>query len=108
MATGVIVVLVLLIRNNADSESLSLRMKNYESRADSLRTAVRVIDVSVHQKDSILLVYLASLDKTLEELNKESSKNRKSIEANFLRQDSVRKAYCREMARLDQRPEECQ
>lgn len=107
-ATGLIVIMILLSKNDADADSLSLRIKDYQSRADSLRMAVKMIDINIHQKDSILLVYLASLDKTLEELNKESAKNKKSIEANFLRQDSVRKAYCREMASLEQRPEECQ
>lgn len=108
VAVVVVSILSLLIRNKADSDSLSIRIKDYESRADSLRIRVQAIDENVHHKDSILMVYLASLDKTLEELNKESAKNKRSIEANFARQDSIRKAYCREMANLEQHPEECQ
>lgn len=108
VAVVVVSILSLLIRNKADSDSLSIRIKDYESRADSLRIRVQAIDANVHHKDSILMVYLASLDKTLEELNKESAKNKRSIEANFARQDSIRKAYCREMANLEQHPEECQ
>jgi hypothetical protein len=108
VAVVIVAVISLLVRNKADADSLSSRIKGYESRADSLRMVVQAIDENINHKDSILLVYLASLDKTLEELNKESAKNKKSIEANFARQDSVRKAYCREMANLEQHPEECQ
>jgi hypothetical protein len=106
-ASGLIVILILLGKNYADDSSLVIRIKDYETRADSLRIVVRTIDAGVHQKDSILLVYLASLDKTLEELNKESGKNKRSIEASFSRQDSVREGYCRAMANLEQCPEEC-
>ncbi|HEY0651850.1 MAG TPA: hypothetical protein VGD65_01940 [Chryseosolibacter sp.] len=103
-----IAIIIMLMRNSTDANALAMRIRRYESRADSLRQAVKMIDKSVHHKDSILLVYLASLDKTLEELNKEAAKNKKSIALNFSRQDSVRRAYCREMARLEQHPEECQ
>lgn len=103
----IVTIATLLARNNADANALTHRLKDYEFKADSLRLAVKTIDVSVHHKDSILLVYLASLDKTLEELNKEAAKNKKSIEANLNRQDSIRTAYCREMAKLEQHPDEC-
>ena len=105
---GLVFAAILLLRNKQDADSLTLRLKDYKSKSDSLHLAVRSIDKNVHQKDSILMIYLASLDHTLEELNKESAKNKRSIEANFLKQDSVRKAYCREMARLKQHPEDCQ
>jgi hypothetical protein len=98
----------LLLMNKADTESLSERIGQYQAHADSLRNAVKNIDTNIHQKDSLLLVYLASLDRTLEELDKESSKNKKAINANFLKQDSIRRAYCEEMAVLQQNPDECQ
>ncbi len=98
----------LLFMNESDRQALSDRINRYEAQADSLRAAVQKIDVNIHQKDSILLVYLASLDKTLEELDKESAKNSQAIQRNLIKQDSIRAAYCREMAALHQQPEECQ
>jgi hypothetical protein len=99
---------ILLLKNRQDADALTLRLKDYNRKTDSLRMAVKYIDKNVHQKDSILMIYLVSLDHTFEELNKESAKNKRSIEANLLKQDSVRKAYCTEMARLKQHPEDCQ
>jgi hypothetical protein len=104
---AVVFITSLLVMNYADTESLSKKISAYEAVADSLRDEVNAIDANVHNKDSILLVYLTSLDKTLEELNKESAKNRSAITANFLKQDSIRKAFCREMETLDQKPSEC-
>lgn len=107
LAAGISIVLLLLM-NEADTESLSKRLDQYEAHADSLRNAMKNIDANIHQKDSILLVYLASLDRTLEELDKESAKNKKAIRDNLSRQDSIRKAYCEQMATLAQNPDECQ
>ena len=101
-------IILLLMMNESDTSSLSEKIADYEKRADSLRMAVVAIDNNIHHKDSILLLYLASLDRTLEELNKESAKNRYEIARNFAKQDSVREAYCREMAKLEQDPAECQ
>ena len=106
LAVGVFVV-VLLLKNRADSKSLSFRLDRYQEHADSLRNVIRNIEANIHQKDSILLVYLASLDRTLEELDKEAAKNKQAISANFIRQDSIRAAYCEEMASLQQNPDEC-
>jgi hypothetical protein len=97
----------LILMNEADTKSLSGKIRHYENVSDSLRRAVNLIDANVHHKDSILLLYLASLDKTLEELNKESAKNRLAIASNFALQDSIRAAFCRDMERLDQKPSEC-
>ena len=107
IVAGLIVILLLLM-NRADSDLLSHRIDRYQAHADSLRTAVKNIEVNMHQKDSILLVYFASLDRTLEELDKEASKNKQIIENNLIRQDSIRAAYCEEMASLQQNPDECQ
>jgi hypothetical protein len=107
IAAGISVILLLLM-NEVDTRSLSKRIDAYEIHADSLRDAVKNIDASIRQKDSILLVYLASLDRTLEELDKESAKNKKAIKDNFVKQDSIRTAYCQEMAALQQNPNECQ
>lgn len=108
VAAAIIVVVTMLFMNESDRNSLAKRIDRYETQADSLRLAVKYIDMNIHQKDSILLVYLSSLDKTLEELNKESAKNKEALRLNFARQDSVRAAYCREMKALEQHPEECQ
>lgn len=106
IAAGIFIVL-LLVMNQSDTEALAKRIEKYQAHADSLRQAVRHIEANIHQKDSILLTYLASLDKTLEELDKESAKNKKAIRDNFLKQDSIRAAYCEEMAALQQNPDEC-
>ena len=105
-ATGAVI--LLLMMNKADTDSLSKRIDEYQTHADSLRNAVKTIEANIHQKDSILLVYLASLDRTLEELDKESAKNKQAIKINFIRQDSIRAAYCEEMTSLQQNPAECQ
>lgn len=107
VAAAMIVVTFLLFLNASDQNELAKRIDRYNAQADSLRTVVQQIDFGVRQKDSILLVYLASLDRTLEELNKESLKNREELQRNFAKQDSVRAAYCKEMNSLQQHPEEC-
>jgi hypothetical protein len=101
------VVFWLLVMDHADSRVLEQKISHYESVADSLRNAVEALNVNVHHKDSILLVYLASLDNTLEELNKESFKNKLAIRANFIKQDSIRARYCEQMSDLQQKPDEC-
>ncbi|HEY0744229.1 MAG TPA: hypothetical protein VGD40_22335 [Chryseosolibacter sp.] len=108
VGAATIVVVFLLFMNESDQAELAERIHRYEAQADSLKKAVRQIDSNIHQKDSILLAYLTSLDKTLEELNKESAKNKEALRLNFAKQDSVRAAYCREMKSLQQHPEECQ
>lgn len=107
VGAAAVVVILLLLLNESDRNDLASRIQQYEAQADSLRNAVRQIDMNIHEKDSILLVYLASLDKTLEELNKESAKNKEALRLNFAMQDSVRAAYCKEMRSLQQDPDEC-
>jgi hypothetical protein len=83
------------------------RISDLEKRADSLSKVVDAIDIKLNKKDSILLTYMASLDKTLEELNKETQKNKKTLETNFAKQDSMRLEFCRQMAELGQKPDDC-
>lgn len=108
LLTAGVFVVVLLLMNRADSESLSKRIDRYEAHADSLRSVVKTVEAHIHQKDSILLVYLTSLDRTLEELDKEAAKNKQAIKNNLMKQDFMRAAFCEEMASLQQNPEECQ
>jgi hypothetical protein len=106
--TAFVFIVVLLMMNDNEAKFLAKRIKQYEKTTDSLRYVVSEIDATVQHKDGILLRYLVSLDNTLEELNKESAKNRSAISSNFVAQDSARVAFCREMTRLEQNPSECQ
>lgn len=83
------------------------RINHYQVASDSLRNEIDVISNRLHKKDSMMLAYMSSLDKTLEELNKESSKNRQTIKENFSKQDSILSEYCRQMSDLGQQPDGC-
>jgi hypothetical protein len=94
-------------RDNADDNYWKKRISHYQDVSDSLGAIVQGIDTRLQKKDSMLLLYIASLDKTLEELNKETNKNKQIIKDNFSKQDSILSEYCRQMAGLDQKPDIC-
>jgi predicted RND superfamily exporter protein len=83
------------------------KIKQHERISDSLKNVVRDMDIKVNKKDSILLTYMASLDKTLIELNKEALKNRDTVKTNLAKLDSLRLGYCREMEALGFKPTDC-
>jgi len=97
----------LFFRDSGRDDHWNERISHYQTISDSLRNEINAIDTRLQQKDSILLFYMASLDRTLEELNKESNKNKEAIKENFSTQDSILAEYCRQMKSLDQRPERC-
>ena len=85
----------------------SHQIQHYQQISDSLAQVVTSMHSNVKEKDSLLLLYMASLDKTLEELNKEAKKNASVISMNATLQDSLIRTYCRDMAKLNQRPDLC-
>jgi peptidoglycan hydrolase CwlO-like protein len=97
----------LFYRNNANDDHWNERINHYGKVSDSLQNELNAIDARLQKKDSMLLFYMASLDRTLEELNKESNKNKETIKQNFSKQDSILAEYCRQMVDLDQKPEGC-
>lgn len=84
------------------------KINHYKKVADSLGQVVRTIDTSVKKKDSIILKYMSSLDVTLHELNKETLKNKAIVTSQLSKLDSSRLSYCRELAKLGLKPDECQ
>lgn len=102
------VVTYMVFRSNRDNEYWEKRIARYATVADSLRQALNDVDRRIQQKDSILLLYMSSLDKTLEELNKETRKNVLTIRTHQDRQDSIIAEYCKYMVReLGQTPDVC-
>jgi hypothetical protein len=98
----------LFYKNEADNDYWNNRIERYMRTSDSLQHGIHDIELKLYKKDSIMLSYMSSLDKTLQELNKESAKNKQIVRENFSRQDSIRLNYCREMEKLQQKPDGCQ
>jgi predicted RND superfamily exporter protein len=84
------------------------KINHYKKVADSLGQVVKTIDLSVKKKDSIILKYMSSLDVTLHELNKETFKNKTIVTKQLGELDSSRVSYCRELAKLGLKPDDCQ
>lgn len=99
--------MILLYSRDKDNGDWNRRVAHYQSVSDSLQELVTDIQINVKQKDSIMLLYMSSLDKTLEELNKEARKNSAVITTNAMLQDSLISTYCHDMANLQQRPDVC-
>jgi hypothetical protein len=97
----------LFYKDSAKDTYWTQRVNHYQGVSDSLRNEIDMIRSRVHKKDSMMLAYMSSLDKTLEELNKESSKNRQTLKENFSKQDSILSEYCRQMAGVGQTPDGC-
>jgi hypothetical protein len=108
--TALIIALALLLifyrRGSADDDWKS-RVEHYEKVSDSLQHVVKILHKDISEKDSLLLLYMISIDKTLEELNKEAKKNASVINRNAAVQDSLISQYCRDMAQLQQTPDVC-
>src|SRR6185436_17548097 len=97
-----------LIYRDSSNEYWKKRIENYISVSDSLKKVTDEIDKRTKSKDSILLFYMASLDKTLEELNKETKKNKDTIRVNENKQELIISEYCRYMQQeLKQKPDVC-
>ncbi|MBS1508296.1 MAG: hypothetical protein JSS79_16775 [Bacteroidetes bacterium] len=84
------------------------KINRYKKAADSLSHVVRTIDASVKKKDSIMLNYMSSLTVTLHELNKETLKNKTIVTRQLSQLDSSRLSYCRELAKLGLKPNDCE
>jgi hypothetical protein len=104
----VLFAIILLYSNEKEHDDWDQKVAHYQRISDSLRYAIDEIHVNVKAKDSLILLYMASLDRTLEELNKEAKKNATVISDNAQIQDSLISTYCRDMAKLNQRPDVCQ
>ena len=101
-------VLYLIIQDQHDDAYWESRIEHYVRVSDSLKRKVNEIDRIAVVKDSMMLIYITSLDKTLKELNKESKKNLDTIHANNEKQEIIIAEYCRYMElELKQRPEGC-
>jgi hypothetical protein len=70
--------------------------------ADSLGKVIVVLDRRVYAKDSILLAYMQTLNKSLYELDKESRKDKATLNQNEQKQAVLLKALCENMAKLHQ------
>jgi hypothetical protein len=99
-------ILFLYSRDN-DRDDWKDQVRHYQLVSDSLKQVVSGIHANVREKDSLILLYMTSLDQTLEELNKEARKNTSVISINASVQDSLIATYCRDMAKLNQRPDLC-
>jgi hypothetical protein len=84
-------------------------IEEHKRVADSLQTQIDNIIINVQRKDSLLLGYMSSLDKTLDAVKKEAIKNGIAFKENLATQDSIRQKYCEEMAKLgsDFTPSNC-
>jgi hypothetical protein len=98
---------IFLYSRGRDRNEWKHQVRHYQVVSDSLKSVIAGIHASVKQKDSLILLYMASLDQTLEELNKEAKKNMFVISVNAKVQDSLIAAYCRDMATLNQTPSVC-
>lgn len=77
------------------------KIDRHAAIADSLRDVVKEIDRRVHQRDSLLVSYIATLNVTLVELDKEARKDRARIDSNERKQADALKAYCEQMRELN-------
>lgn len=69
--------------------------------ADSLSRVVEKIDKKIYAKDSMLLAYMQTLNKSLYELDKEASKDKATLNQNEQRQAEILKAFCEKMVDLN-------
>lgn len=75
--------------------------------ADSLSEVIEEMDRRVYAKDSILLGYMQTLNKSLYELDREASKDKAMLNQNEQKQADLLKAFCERMADLH-KPDFCQ
>lgn len=99
--------IILLYAKDKERDDWEKKVAHYEIVSDSLRNVAALVHAHVKSRDSILLLYMASLDRTLEELNKEARKNSTVISDNARLQESLIASYCRDMALLSQVPSIC-
>lgn len=94
--------------DRTDAGDWKRRAHQYEQSSDSLRQTVNDLRQRVASKDSLLLQYMMSVDKTLAELNKEARKNASIILENDITQDSLIRSYCNDMKAAGYAPDACQ
>ena len=107
MAIMAIAIIYLFVRPGNDEMDWNSRVQHYEHVSDSLQKSLIQVVEKTKEKDSLMLLYMVSIDKTLEELNKEGRKNMNVINQNAQRQDSLISKYCQDMLALDQTPDVC-
>jgi hypothetical protein len=83
------------------------RVDHYGSVADSLKRVVDELNQRVNAKDSMLVVYMQTLNRTLDELDKENRKNVAVINSNEILQKDILEAYCKQMADIQMKPDFC-
>jgi hypothetical protein len=84
------------------------RIARHIRMADSLKQQTLRLDKQLYQRDSVLNLYMKSLDQALTTLQEKSVKNRVSIASNLSKLDSIQLAYCNEMQKIGVNILECQ
>jgi hypothetical protein len=98
----------IVFRKNKDNKYWEEKIQSYKTTSDLLTKRIDSINQSTLKKDSMLLSYMVSLDKTLYELNRESSKNRDTIRVYDKKLEEVMSEYCEYMQREHkQTPQGC-
>lgn len=77
------------------------KIDRHAAIADSLHNVVKEIDQRVYRRDSLLVSYIATLNVTLVELDKEARKDRARIDSNERKQADALKTYCEQMRKLN-------
>lgn len=76
--------------------------------ADSLKHYSMRLDRQLYQRDSVLSIYMKSLDEALKALQEKNVRNRILIAGNLSKLDSLQTAYCLEMHKLGVTVLDCQ
>lgn len=97
-----------LLFRSADDNYAELQKKidRHHIVADSLVKVVDIMDKRLYAKDSILLAYMQTLNKSLYELDKGAGKDRATLNENEQQQANMLKAFCENMAGLH-KPDFC-
>lgn len=99
--TGIAVILIIAVvilfvdrfGSNRDDE-WKKKIDQYAVSADSLRKVMARLDREVYTRDSLLAIYISTLNQSLVELDKEQQKNRTLLNENETRQAETLEAYC--------------
>lgn len=89
------VIIVYFFRPGSDDNAeWKEKIDNHQSVLETLKASVDKMDKQLKEKDSILLAYMQTLNKSLYELDKEAGKDKATINQNEQKQAEMLKAFC--------------